>query len=370
MGEDAGGSGYTNYQALDRFKRDALESARTTDDYIKRLSLRAVPEMHGESVFLIEFPDFFLAHVEESLGTKVLVADEWRKLTGESCYHLVAQDTFAMIMNDMATSGASPVSVTMFLAVGDAGYLKDNLRRKTLVEGWRRCCERVGCVWAGGETPELTSVVLPNAAVLAGSAVGIIKPKERRIVERIKPGDVIVFLTSSGIHANGLTKARKIAEKLPGEFLATLPDGRPYGRALLEPTHLYGPFVERCLEGRIIIRYAAHITGHGWPKIMRAPKSFRYVIDTLPPPLPIFEFMVEKGDIPLKKAYATLNMGVGLALIVHESEVRDVVTIAAEHRKECGFDAIVGGHVEESTEKRLVIDPLGFEYDASDLDIR
>ena len=231
----------------------------------------------GESAYLIETPDCYLAHVEEGLGTKNLVADAmYRLVPDRSYYDYVAQDTVAMIVNDMATLGATPLSVAMHLGVGSSSWFDDERRAEDLIVGWRRACELARCAWGGGETPTLSGIVEPSTAVLAGSAIGMIRPKERLIRANIQDGDAIVILTSSGVHANGLTLARAIAERAPNGYLTPLSDGRPYGESLLDPTHIYVGLVEDCLNRGVDIHYAVNITGHGWRKLMRAPDRFAH----------------------------------------------------------------------------------------------
>ena len=95
----------------------------------------------------------------------------------------------------------------------------------------------------------------------------------------------------------GLTLARAIAERAPEGYLTRLRDGRPYGEALLDPTHIYVGVIEDCLTRGIDIHYAVNITGHGWRKLMRAKEPFAYVIDRIPSPQPVFEFMQAQGNV-------------------------------------------------------------------------
>jgi phosphoribosylformylglycinamidine cyclo-ligase len=264
---------------MDPFKRAAQLAARETAENIARFNFSEVEMSRGESAYLIETPDSYLSHVEEGLGTKNLVADAMYNFTGKSYYDHIAQDTVAMIVNDMITLGALPLSVAMHLAVGISDWFDDEQRCRDLVEGWKKACTLARCVWGGGETPTLKDVVVPDAVVLSGSAIGIIKPKERLITANIKHGDAIVLIESSGIHANGLTMAREIANKLSDGYLTKLSDGRTYGETLLDPTYIYVGLVEDCLESGVDIHYTVNITGHGWRKLMRATQPFTYIIE-------------------------------------------------------------------------------------------
>jgi phosphoribosylformylglycinamidine cyclo-ligase len=357
-----------DYDTMDPFKRMAQLAARETANQIQRFGFREVAASRGESAYLIETANTYLAHVEEGLGTKNLVADAMFKLTGKSYYDQIAQDTVAMIVNDMVTLGALPLSVAMHLAVGTSGWFDDAQRCRDLVDGWQKACNLARCAWGGGETPTLKGVVVPEAVVLSGSAIGVVKPKNRLIMgEKIQHRDAIVFLESSGIHANGLTLARKIAEKLSEGYMTKLADGRTYGEVLLDPTHIYVGFVEDCLNAGIDIHYAVNITGHGWRKLMRASQPFTYVIDTLPEKREIFDFIQEHGPVEEREMYGNYNMGAGFALYVSEADANQVVKIASEARYD--FHAWWVGYVADGR-KKVVITPVGLEFTAESLSVR
>ncbi len=358
-----------NYDAMDPFKRMAQLAARETASNIARLNggeFREFEPSRGESAYLIEAAKSYLAHVEEGLGTKNLVADAMYKLTGKSYYDQIAQDTVAMIVNDLVTLGALPLSVAMHLAVGTSDWFDDERRSGDLINGWKKACDLARCVWGGGETPTLKDIIIPGTAVISGSAIGIIKPKERLIsAEDIEHGDAIVIIESSGIHANGLTLARKIADKLPEGYLTKLSDGRTYGETLLDPTHIYVGLVEDCLAAGVNVYYAVNVTGHGWRKLMRATQPFTYVIEALPTQLPIFDFLQQHGPVDDSEAYGNLNMGAGFALYVAKDEVTTVREIALN----LGLTAFEAGHIENG-DKKVVIKPKGLEYAGETLQVR
>ncbi len=361
--KDAG----VDYNAMDPFKQMAQFAARETAGNIARLGdCREHSPSRGESVYLIEVGDGYLAHVEEGLGTKNLVADAMYALTGKSYYDQIAQCAVAMIVNDMVTLGALPLSVAMHLAVGDDHWFDREARAHDLVTGWKNACDRARCVFGPGETPTLKGVVVPEAVVLSGSAIGIVQPKERLIDPvRIAHGDAIVIIESSGIHANGLSMARKIAGKLSDGYETILSDSRLYGEALLDPTHIYVPLVEDCLKAGVNIHYAVNVTGHGWRKLMRAMQPFTYVIDTLPTQLPIFDFIQKHGPVDDKEMYGTFNMGAGFVVYVPESDVEKVSALAARD----GLRAFRAGHIENG-EKKVIIKPKGLEYASDTLAVR
>src|SRR5688500_14996509 len=185
------------YDALDSFKRACQRAASATAKELSTPGLREAPNVRGESVYLIEAEDRYLAHVEEGLGTKNLVADAMLVKTGKSFYANVGIDTVATIVNDLITTGAWPISVAMHAAVGDSSWFDNEQRAEDLARGFADGCHRAGAVWGGGETPALKGIVEPDAIVLAGSAIGQIRPKSNRIAGEVENGDAIILLASS-----------------------------------------------------------------------------------------------------------------------------------------------------------------------------
>src|SRR5262249_20874348 len=149
-------------------------------------------------------------------------ADAMLKLTGRSFYRNIGIDTVATIVNDLVTCGALPISVAMHAAVGDAHWFELPGRAAELAEGFAEGCHMSDAVWGGGETPALRGIVDPQTIVLAGSAVGRIAPKSHRITGDVRDGDAIVLLASSGVHTNGLTLCRALADRLPKGYLTPI----------------------------------------------------------------------------------------------------------------------------------------------------
>jgi len=355
------------YEQLDAFKRACQAAARTTVGALAAHGYAEPAAVRGESAYLIESEDHFLAHVEEGLGTKNLVADAVRAAGGGCHYRAIGIDTVATIVNDLVTCGALPVSVAMHAAVGDSAWFADASRAQNLVDGFAEGCRLAGAVWGGGETPGLRGLVEPATIVLAGSAVGRIAPKNRRVTGEVRDGDAIVFLASSGVHTNGLTLCRELAGRLPQGYATPVGDGRTYGEALLAPSVIYVAFVRECQKRGIQPRYLAHITGHGWRKLMRLEEPFVYEITLVPPPPPLFRFLMQSGPVELREAYATFNMGVGFAAYV-APEQADATAAAA---RVAGYDAWVAGRVRrQGARKAVVVPPLGLIFEGDTLQVR
>ena len=357
-----------NYDQLDAFKRACQQAAASTVGGLAlHDGLREPPSIRGESAYLIETTDGFLAHVEEGLGTKNLIADEMLRLTGRSFYSNMGIDTVATIVNDLITVGALPISVAMHAAVGDSAWFAQGTLAADLAAGFAEGCRQAGAVWGGGETPTLQGIVNPQTIALAGSAIGRVLPKSNRITGDVRDGDAIVLLASSGVQTNGLTLCRKLADRLPDGYLTSMGDGRSYGEALLDPSVIYVSFISACQRENLPLHYAAHITGHGWRKLMRLAEPFVYRMTEIRKPLPVFEFISEAGPVDVKEAYATFNMGAGFAAYVDAKDADQCVKIAAS----AGYEAWIAGTVLKHGDRKAVeIVPLGLTFDGESLKLR
>jgi len=355
------------YDRLDAFKRACQKAAKSTSDLLAAHGYREPPTVRGDSAYLIEAEDHFLAHVEEGLGTKNLVADAVEQRTGRCFYREIGIDTVATIANDLVTCGALPISVAMHAAVGDAAWFADERRAGGLVAGFAAGCRAAGAVWGGGETPALRGLVMPGTIILAGSAIGRIAPKSRRVRGDIRAGDAIVFLAASGVQTNGLTLCRQLAEQLPEGYATRLEDGTTFGEALLAPSAIYAGFVGACQRLGIKLNYLAHVTGHGWRKLMRLEEPFVYEITEVRTPPAVFRFLMSAGPIDAREAYGTFNMGIGFAAYVAPEAAPAVVAAA----QAAGHEAWVGGWVRKDGDRKAVVVPaLGLVFEGDSLQVR
>jgi phosphoribosylformylglycinamidine cyclo-ligase len=355
-----------NYGTLDASKILAQKAARATAGNLARHGAAEIEASRGESAYLVEVGGMLIASITECLGTKALVADAVRPFSGRTHYATIAQDTLAMAVNDLVTVGATPLSAHAYWSAGSSEWFADQERIEDLVGGWQRACDVCGIAWGGGETPALGGVVEAERIDLAASCVGIVKGRDRLMLgERLAAGDAIVLLASSGIHANGISLARKLAEQLPDGYRTHLADGRTFGEALLDPTVLYSPITEQLFAAGVRPHYAVNVTGHGWRKLMRHPAELRYVIRSVPPVPSVLEFLRAQGGMSARDAYGTFNMGAGFALFVARSDVAATLGVATA----AGLAAWHAGDVHTGA-KSLVIEPLGLEYAAGDLHLR
>ncbi|MFA4944604.1 MAG: AIR synthase-related protein [Lentisphaeria bacterium] len=357
-----------DYDVLDTFKRACQQAAAATAGALAHHGFQEPPAIRGESAYVLETPTEYLAHVEEALGTKIRVADAMYQLTGDAAfYRHVAIDDVATIVNDLCAGGALPVSVAMYAAVGDNEYFADAKRAAALAEGFADGVRQAGAVWSGGETQTLKGMVTPGTCILGGSALGRIFPKANRIPCQVQDGDVIIFLASSGVQTNGLTLCRALAERLPRGYLTPIGDGRSYGAALLDPSVIYVRFIAACQEAGVPLHYAAHMTGHGWRKLMRLDAPFVYRVEFVPEPPPVFATIAQAAGLDAAEMYGTFNMGVGFAVYVAPEHAAACLELA----RPAGYTAWRGGTVRaEGGRKAVEILPLGISYGAETLHIR
>jgi phosphoribosylformylglycinamidine cyclo-ligase len=332
--EEPGATSYraagVDYVTLDAGKRSAMSSALATSGLLAARGGLALDASRGEPAFVFELADQRLAFVLEGLGTKSIVARHVFEHLGVNRFADVAYDTVAAILNDLCCVGALPLVVNAYFATGASEWYRDHERTGALLDGWQAACIDAGCTWGGGESPSLPGLVDERDIELAGAAVGVIPEGRRAILgEELQPGDEIVIVASSGLHANGASLARLVADRLPGGYATALPSGRTLGEALLDPAIMYVPLVAALLERGLPISYISHITGHGLLKLMRPPKALTYRITALPPVPEVLDFLVGESALDAHAAFSTFNMGCGYALYCAAGSGREVVELAA-----------------------------------------
>lgn len=355
-----------NYENLDKIKRLAQTAAMDTSKNLDSFGFKALDNSRGETAFVWDEGSSYKALVIESLGTKSTIAEEVLEKSGKSYFAEIAQDTVAMIVNDLIVVGAKPLVVNAYFGLGNSDWLLEEKKGEDLIRGFAAACNLSEAVWGGGETPSLSGIVAENAIDLAGSAVGIINSKDRLTLgDKVQTGDSIIFIESSGIHANGISLVRKIAGSLPERYQTKLPSGISLGESVLRPTHIYAKVINALFEQSLNIHYLANITGHGFRKIMRAKEEFTYVIENLPEVDELFKFIQENSGMSDADMYGTFNMGAGFAVILPESETDRASEIIAK----AGFKTIIAGKV-ETGEKQVVIKPLNITFKSESLNIR
>ena len=348
-----------DYAVLDASKRSALTEALATSHWLAATGAGAVDGSRGEPAFVLRFAGATLAFVLETLGTKSVIAREYHELAGINRFDRVAYDTVAAVLNDLICVGALPLVLNAYFATGSSAWYGHAERADALLAGWRRACDDAQCAWGGGESPSLVDLLAPAEIELAGAALGFVPPPgEPLLGEALAPGDEIVLLASSGLHANGASLARRIAAQLPRGLLTELPGSATFGEALLAPSLLYVGLARQLLsDAQVQLTYLSHITGHGLLKLMRPQRELTYRIRALPPVPPVLAFLAAHAELDAAAAHSTLNMGAGFAVYCRPGGGARVVETA----RELGLDALLAGAVEEGP-RRVILEPVGVTF--------
>jgi phosphoribosylformylglycinamidine cyclo-ligase len=351
-----------DYAVLDAAKRRSIEAVRSSLAWPEQAGAHVLPETVGEPAQVVEVGGLRLATVIECLGTKSTVALEAEPL-GIDGWPAIGVDTVAAVLNDLCCAGAVPLTFSAYVATGDPAWYSGS-RHASLLEGIRRACAECRAAFVGGESPTLSGVVAAGGVDLAGAAVGLVE-KEVWGGRRLEPGDDIVLVASSGLHANGASLARRVASSLRAGWATELPSGRALGEALLDASALYPPLVLALSRSGLPVHYASHVTGHGLRKLMRAERELTYRIRELPPVPEVLAWLASAAGLDDATAYGTFNMGAGFALYLPEGAGEPAAALA----ESAGYRAVVAGRVEEGP-RQVVLEPIGVVYGAESLELR
>ena len=260
----------------------------------------------------------------DGVGTKLELAQAHGR------HHAVGIDLVAMCVNDVITSGAEPLFFLDYIATGKL----TPEAMAAVVEGIADGCRQSGCALLGGETAEMPGFYAPGRYDLAGFCVAVVEEDELIDGQRIRAGDRILAVASSGVHSNGFSLVRRILEASGCDASTLLPgSGQTVLEALLTPTRLYGDLVKELRAAAVPVRGMAHITGGGLPENLPRclPKGLKARIDPTSWERPaLFRWLQENGSIPETDLWNTFNLGVGFCLVVPvEAEEAALATLQA-----------------------------------------
>jgi len=230
-------SDIVDYDKLDPFKEEAIRRFRGTIDLPNKLGIRIVKESIGETAVAVEIDgtDFYLAFNVEGLGTKNMISEAMAEkvrigkdlgIDTRGLFRGIGEDNMAMSLNDLTGIGATPFLYEPIVATGSGDYLVDQEVSAGLLDGFHNGALLAEVAIPGGETPTLKGIVGASTVDLAGGSLGIIRPKGRLLVgDRLREGLTIYGISSSGIHSNGVSLARKIVEtKTKDGYFTRLPN--------------------------------------------------------------------------------------------------------------------------------------------------
>jgi phosphoribosylformylglycinamidine cyclo-ligase len=273
------------------------------------------------------YSDPILVAGTDGVGTKLKVADAAGR------HDTVGIDLVAMCVNDLVVQGAEPLFFLDYLATGKL----DVAAAGEILGGIAEGCRQAGCALIGGETAELPGMYAPGDYDLAGFAVGAVERGGELTGENVGVGDVVIGLTSSGLHANGFSLVRRVVDEAGLDYGAPAPfePGRGRGLALLEPTRIYA---RSCLASVRAghVKTLAHITGGGLvdniPRVLPAGLGVEIDCATWRPPA-VFRWLAESGAIAPREMARTFNCGIGMVAMAapgHAATVMDGLTAAGE----------------------------------------
>ena len=276
----------------------------------------------------------------DGVGTKIRLAQLMDR------HDTIGIDCVAMCVNDIICCGAKPLFFLDYIAIGK----NEPEKVASIVSGVAEGCVQAGCALIGGETAEHPGVMDPHDYDLAGFTVGIVDKGKIIDSSKVQEGDVLIGLSSTGIHSNGFSLVRKVFDIEHANLTTPMDelDGKSLGETLLAPTRIYVKSVLALIDGGVDLHSASHITGGGFfeniPRMLPeglSAKIFRSAI----PKQPIFSLLQERGSIPERDMYNTFNMGLGMVLAVPAGEEQKALDLlAAAGEKAVCVGQVVHGH--------------------------
>jgi phosphoribosylformylglycinamidine cyclo-ligase len=263
-----------------------------------------------------------LATSTDGVGTKVAIAQALDR------HGTIGFDLVGMVVDDLVVCGAEPLFMTDYIACGKV----DPERIAAIVQGIAMACTEAGCALLGGETAEHPGQLEPHEYDLAGAATGVVDRDKILGADRVKPGDLVLAMESSGLHSNGYSLVRHVLNQSQWTLDRHVPElGRTLGDELLTPTRIYARDCLALIEA-VEVHAMSHITGGGLASNLARviPGSCHVRIDrTAWRPAPIFELIRKLGEISQPDMEATFNMGVGMVAVLPSDSVDEAVRLLA-----------------------------------------
>jgi len=277
-----------------------------------------------DASFLTRYRRPLLATSTDGVGTKIGIARALDR------HDTIGIDLVGMVVDDIVVCGARPLFMTDYIAVGKV--LPERIA--AVVSGIARGCELAGTALVGGETAEHPGLMAPDEYDVAGAATGVVEADAVLSPERVKPGDLVIGLASSGLHSNGYSLVRRVIERAGWSLEREVPElGRTLGEELLEPTRIYAADVlAAAQELGTGLHAVSHVTGGGLAANLARvlPAGTGAVLDRGTwTPQPIFGLLTQLGSVDRSAAEATFNLGVGMVLVVDPATADQTLALLA-----------------------------------------
>lgn len=329
--KDAGVDINAGNQLVERIKPDVKRTNRP--EVIGNLggfgALCALPNKYKEPI---------LVSGTDGVGTKLRLAIDLNK------HDTIGIDLVAMCVNDLIVQGAEPL---LFLDYYATGKLNVDVAA-SVIKGIADGCEQAGCALVGGETAEMPGMYHLGDYDLAGFCVGVVERSEIIEGSKIKAGDALIALGSSGPHSNGYSLIRKVIEITGIDPSLMQLEGKPFVEQVLAPTKIYVKSVLQLIK-HADVHGIVHLTGGGfWENIPRVlPHSLKAVIKEQSWTWqPIFRWLQEKGNITQHEMYRTFNCGVGMVIALPQEDVETAIGLL----RQAGEEVWQIGHIEHAQE--------------------
>jgi phosphoribosylformylglycinamidine cyclo-ligase len=316
--KEAGVNIEAGYEAVTRMKKHVQKTVRAG----VLGGLGGFGGMFDLSVLNLKEP--VLVSGTDGVGTKLMIAFMMDR------HDTIGIDAVAMCVNDIVVQGAEPLYFLDYIACGAA----DPAKIEAIVKGVADGCEQAGCALIGGETAEMPGLYDENEYDLAGFAVGAAEKSKLITGETIQPGDVLIGLSSSGIHSNGYSLVRKVFFNDAKWPLTKYVDelGCTLGEELLKPTKIYVKPILAALK-KFNLKGLAHITGGGFieniPRMLPDGLGVKIKENSWPVP-PVFHLISKLGQIESKEMYNVFNMGIGMVIAVSKEEAPGLLELLSQ----------------------------------------
>ena len=317
--ENAGVNLEAGYEVVRRIKQHVASTARKGT----MGNIGAFGGMFDLSELGIKEP--VLVSGTDGVGTKLKIAFAMDK------HDTVGIDAVAMCVNDVLAQGAEPLVFLDYVAVGH--NIPEQV--EAIVAGVAEGCRQAGCALVGGETAEMPGMYEGGEYDIAGYTTGVVEKSKLIDGSKVKAGDVLVGIASTGVHSNGFSLVRKIVADSGHGYFDEIPEfgGRRLGDELLTPTRIY---VKQVLDviRNCDVHGVAHITGGGFdeniPRVLHDGQGLE-IREGSWEILPVFRLLEKWGGVPHREMFNIFNMGIGMVLVLDESEAQRAIEILESH---------------------------------------